>query len=204
MMKKNIGFMLATTLLSLSAQQIQAQVVFIDVIPNPHYNVQYDRTYYNGDTLILSTMPKNSYQYQPKKYPTEKANDTYEYWYQLYMNNITPKIERHAMQIVLEQPHRFSKPDHKNNRKDSDAFVRILTGIKERYYADNWKAFVNESREAYYSKNARSAFCQYGKDMYLVEMNKSCDASFELKPEHFSNHVSFQYYPKKGTPYKHK
>lgn len=203
-MKKNIELILTATLLSLSAQQVQAQVLPIDVVPNPYYNVQYDRLYYKGDTLKFNVMPKNAYQYKPKKYPTQKADDTYEYWYQLYMNNITPKIERHAMQIVLEQPHRFTDPDPVNKKEDYDAFVRIFKILKERYYADNWKAFVNESREAYYSKNARSAFCQYGKDMYLVKMNKSCDASFELKPEHFSNHVSFQYYPKKGTPYKHK
>ena len=52
MMKKNIGFMLATTLLSLSAQQIQAQVVFIDLTPNPQNKKKNNQTYYNDDTLI--------------------------------------------------------------------------------------------------------------------------------------------------------
>ena len=196
--------MLTTALLSLSAQQIQAQVLPIDVIPNPYYNVQYERLYYNGDTLKLNVMPRNSYQYKPKKYSTQNKNDTYEYWYRLYMDNITPKIERHAMQIILEQPHRFTDPDPVNKKEDHDTFVRILKILKERYYADNWKAFLNEKREAYYSKNARSAFCQYGKDIYLIKMNKPCDASFELKPDGFSSDESLQYYPKKGTPYKHK
>lgn len=203
-MKKNIELILTATLLSLSVQQIQAQVLPIDVIPNPHYNVQYERIYYNGDTLKLNVIPKNAYHHKPKKYKTEKADDTYDIWYQRYMNNITPMIERHMMRIVLEQPHRFADPDPVNKKENHDDFVRILKILKERYYADNWKAFLNEKREAYYSKNARSAFCQYGKDIYLIEMDKPCDASFELNPNIFSSYESLKYYPKKGIPYKHK
>ena len=64
------------------------------------------------------------------------------------------------------------------------AFCIVVSGLSERRLADLWNNTVARNPN---SKNARSAFCSYGKDLIvLIRSSIVCDKNFVLDPQqHF-------------------
>lgn len=73
---------------------------------------------------------------------------------------------------------------HNGSEEGYHTFSTVVSGLAERRLADLWNNTVARNPN---SKNARSAFCSYGKDLIvLIRSSIVCDKNFVLDPQkHF-------------------
>lgn len=89
--------------------------------------------------------------------------------------------------ILNEQMKRaWNAPENQHIREDPEQYLysKIIGSLSERRLADLWNTKIVSNPN---SKNARSAFCSYGKDL-IVFLNAAivCDKNFVLDPQkHF-------------------
>lgn len=89
--------------------------------------------------------------------------------------------------ILNEQMERvWAEPENQYIKEDPEQYIygRIISSLIERRLADLWNTKIVSNPN---SKNARSAFCSYGKDL-IVFLNAAivCDKNFVLDPQkHF-------------------
>lgn len=117
------------------------------------------------------------------KVPTVKYTDEkhdFNTWISNVQGTVKPVVERQFMTLYNNSP---------AMQIDADRMDIAANRLKEKRLAEVWDSIIKNYPE---SKNARSAFCRYGKEIGVFSANvKKCDKDFQLDPA-----TQFVYEPK--------
>lgn len=150
------------------------RLVFVTAILIPHIaqaQIEPIRKQNNIEILNAKIIERKNETATIIKYHDE--GKTYEQWYKEFKET-NELISRQIQKVEDEYPEQMMN--------DINFRSKVSSRLAERRLIDLWNTKIVNNPD---SKNARSAFCSYGKDMGpLINPAIICDKDFELKPNH--------------------